>query len=135
MGFYDLRSFGKILEYLEYGGHICRWGGKDFMAVVVQDELVLEIPGPGWRSVCSCNPGVVTFVGFEVIFAPEDGLIIGPAFGTESVAAEAIYSMLIILAVKGLGVERNDGYLAPTVGAVAVGREGEDSNLVFGLRM
>ena len=84
---------------------------------------------------CSCNPGVAMFVSFEFFFTPEDGLIIGPAFGAESVAVEAIYSMLIILAVKGLRVERNDGYLAPTVGAVAVGREGEDSNLVFGLRM
>jgi hypothetical protein len=25
----------KILEYLEYDGHVCRWRGEDFMAVVV----------------------------------------------------------------------------------------------------
>ena len=72
-------------------------------------------------------------MSFEVFFAPEDGLVIGSAFGAESVAAEAIYAMLIILAVKGLIVERNDGYLAPTVGAVAVGREGEDDDLVSSL--
>ena len=52
-----------------------------------------------------------------------------------SVAAEAIYPMLIIFAVEGLRVEQDDRDLAPTVGAIAVEREGEDGDLVFGLRM
>ena len=43
--------------------------------------------------------------------------------------------MLIIPAVEGLEVERNDGNLALTVRAVMVGREGENSDLVFGLGM
>ena len=72
-------------------------------------------------------------MSFEVFFAPEDGLIIGSAFGAESVAAEAIYAMLIVLAAKGLGVERDNGDLMPTVGAVAVGQEGEDDDLVSSL--
>ena len=71
----------------------------------------------------------------EVFFASEDGLIIGPAFYAEGVAAEAIYPMLIIFAVEGLRVEQDDRDLAPTVGAIAVGREGEDGDLVFSLRM
>jgi hypothetical protein len=48
---------------------------------------------------------------------------------------EVIYSMLIVLAVERLKVERNDGDLAPTIGVVAVGWEGEDNDLIFGLRM
>ena len=72
-------------------------------------------------------------MGVEVIFGSEDGLIIGPAFGAENVAAKAIYSMLIVLAVEGLAVERDDGDLSPTARAVAVGREGEDGNLIFSL--
>ena len=108
MGFCNLSGLREILEYLEYGGHVCRWRGKDFMAVVVQDELVLEVPGPWWRSACSCNPGVATFIILEVFFALEDGLVIGPALGAESVTAEVINPMLIVLAVKGLVVERDD---------------------------
>jgi hypothetical protein len=72
------------------------------MAVEVQDKFVLEIPRPWWTSACSCNLGVATFMGFEVIFAPEDGLIISPAFGVESVAVKAICLMLIVLAIEGL---------------------------------
>ena len=48
------------------------------------------------------------FLGVEVVFGPEDGLIIGPAFYAEGVAAEAIYPMLIIFAVEGLRVEQDD---------------------------
>ena len=43
--------------------------------------------------------------------------------------------MLIVLAVVGLGVKRNDGDLAPTIEVVAVVREGEDENLIFSLRL
>ena len=78
------------------------------LAIVVQDKLVLEVLGPWWRSTCSCNLGVVTFIILEVFFALEDGLVIGPALGVESVAVEAIYPMLIVLAIEGLRVERDD---------------------------
>jgi hypothetical protein len=47
-------------------------------------------------------------VVLEVFFAPEDGIIIGLALGTESVAAKAIFPMLIVLAVEGLRVKRDD---------------------------
>ena len=57
-GFCNLRGLRNILEYLEYGGHVCRWRGKDIMAIVVQDELVLEVPDPWWRSTSSCNLGM-----------------------------------------------------------------------------
>jgi hypothetical protein len=134
-GFCNLRSLGKVLEHLEYGGHVCRWRGEDFMAVVVQDELVLEIPGPWWRSTRRCNPVVAMLVVLEVFFPLADDLFIGPAIGTESVAVKAILPMLLVLAVEGLGVEQDDRDLAPTVGAVAVGQEGVDGGLVFGLRM
>ena len=43
--------------------------------------------------------------------------------------------MLVVLAVEGLGVQRYNRDLAPAVGAVAVGREGEYSDLIFGLKM
>jgi hypothetical protein len=103
------------------------------MAIVVQDELIFKVPRPWWRSEWLCNPGVATFLSVEVVFGSEEGLTIGPAFGTKSVAAKAICSMLIVLAVVGLGVERNDGDLAPAIEVVAVVWEGEDSNLIFSL--
>jgi len=106
----------KVLEYLEYGGHVCRWRGEDFMAVVIQDELVLGIPGPWWRSTPSCHP--------RVFFALVNDLLVGPAIGAKSIAVKVIYLLLVILAIEGLGVQRDDRDLAPTVGAVAIGQEG-----------
>ena len=105
------------------------------LAIVVQDELVLEIPGPWWRSTWRCNPGVAMLIVLEVFFTPADGLFVGPSIGAESVAVEAILTMLLVLAIEGLGVERDDRNLVLTVGAVAVGREGVDGDLVFGVRM
>ena len=43
-GFCNLRGLTKTLEYLEHNGHVCGRRGKDFVAVVVQDELILEVP-------------------------------------------------------------------------------------------
>ena len=59
--------------------------------------------------------------GLRGRLGPEDGLIIGPAFSVESAAAKAIYLMLIVLAIEGLGVERNDGDLAPMSGLLRLG--------------
>ena len=58
VGFCNLGSLRKPLKYLIHSGHVCRWHGEDFMAVVVQDELVLEVPDPWWRSTSSCNLGM-----------------------------------------------------------------------------
>ena len=55
-GFLDLGSLGKTIEYLKNGGHVGGWRGEDLVAVIVQDELVLEVPGPWWRSTPSPNP-------------------------------------------------------------------------------
>ena len=46
-----------------------------------------------------------------------------------------ILLVLLVLTVEGFGVERDDRNLVLTVGAVAVGREGVDGDLVFGVRM
>ena len=100
-GFCNLGSLRKTLEYLEYGGHVGGWGGEDFVAVVVQDELVLEVPGPWWRSTPLGNPGVATPVVLEIFFALADDLLVGPTIGAESVAVKAILPMLIFLAVEG----------------------------------
>ena len=82
LGFCNLRSLGKVLEHLEYGGHVCRWRGEDFMAVVVQDELVLEVPGPWWRWMLPSNPGVAALGVLEVFFATPDDFLVGPAVST-----------------------------------------------------
>ena len=93
------QEFGEGSGTPRIGGHVCRWRGEDFMAVVVQDELVLEIPGPWWRSTRRCNPVVATLVVLEVFFTPADGLFVGPSIGAESVAVEAICTFLIVLTV------------------------------------
>ena len=105
------------------------------VAVVVQDELIFEVPGPWWRSTPLPNPRVAALGVLEVFFTLADDLLIGPMIGAKSIAVKAIRPLLVFLAVEGLGVQRDDRDLAPAVGAVAVGREGEDSNLIFGLRV
>jgi hypothetical protein len=107
-GFCNLRGLREILEYLEYGSHVCRWHGEDFIAIVVQDELILEVPGPWWRSACRCNMGVATLVVLEVLFALADDLFVGPTIGAMGVAVKAICPLLVILAAEGLGVQRDD---------------------------
>ena len=74
------------------------------MAVVVQDELVLEVPGPWWRSMPSSNPGVAMLVVLEIFFTLADELLISPATGTKGIAVKVICPLLVILAVEGLGV-------------------------------
>ena len=134
-GLCNLRSLRKTLEYLEYSGHVCGWCGEGFLAVVVQEEFVFKVPGPWWRSTPSPNPGVAGLSVFEIFFALLDDLLIGPSISAKSVAVKAFCPPLVILTIEGLGVQLDDRDLAPTVGAIAVGWEGEDSNLIFGLRM
>ena len=93
------QEFGEGSGTPRIGGHVCRWRGEDFMAVVVQDELVLEIPGPWWRSTWRCNPGVATLVVLEVLFALADDLFIGPAIGMKGIAVKAFCPLLFALAV------------------------------------
>ena len=108
MGFCNLRSLVKVLEYLEYGGHVCRWRGEDLVAVVVQDKLVLEVPGPWWRSMSSSNPGIATLTVVEIFFTLADDLLIGPTIGVKGIAVKAICPLLVILAIEGLRVQRDD---------------------------
>jgi len=107
-GFCNLRGLRKTLEYLEYGGHVYRWCGEDFVAVVVQDELVLKVPGPWWRSTPPCNPGVATLAVVEIFFALADDLLVGPTIGTKSVAVKAFCPLLVVLAIEGLRIQRDD---------------------------
>ena len=81
-----------------------------------------------------CNPGVATLAVVEIFFALADDLLVGPTIGAKSVAVEAFCPLLVVLAVEGLGVQRDDQDLVLAVGAIVVGREGEDIDLVFGLR-
>ena len=78
------------------------------MAVVVQDELILEVPRPWWRSTPSCNPGVATLAVVEIFFALADDLLVGPTIGAKGVAMKAICPLLVILAAEGLRVQRDD---------------------------
>jgi hypothetical protein len=124
----------KTLEYLEYGSHVCRWCSEDLMAVVVQDELIFEVPGPWWGSTPSPNLRVATLAVVEIFFTLADDLLISPTVGAKRDAVKMFCPLLVVLAVEGLRVQRDDRDLVPAIGAVAVGRKGEDSNLIFGLR-
>ena len=107
-GFCNLGSLRKILEYLDYGGHVCRWRGKDFMSIVVQDELVLEVPGPWRRWALSSNPGVAALGILEIFFTTLDDFLIGPAIGAEAVAVKTLHPLLVVLTGEGLGVPQDD---------------------------
>ena len=84
---------------MEHGGHVGRWCGEDLVAIVVQDELVLEVPGPWWRSTWRCNPGFATLVVLDVLIALADDLFIGLAIGMKGVAVKAFCLLLVALAV------------------------------------
>jgi len=124
----------ETLEYLEYDSHVGRWRGEYFVVIVVQDELVFEVPGPWWRSTPSPNPGVVALGVLEVFFALADYILIGPTISAKSIAVKALCPLLIVLTVEGLGIQRYNRDLAPAVRVVAVGREGEYCDLIFSLR-
>ena len=82
----------------------------------------------------SSNPGIATLTVVEIFFTLADDVFIGPTISTKSIVVEAFCSMLVVLTVEGLGVQRDDRDLALAVRTVAVGQEGEDSDLIFGLR-
>jgi len=104
------------------------------MAVVIQDELVFEVPGPWWRWTPSSNPGVATLSIFEIFLGLLDECLVGPTIGAETVAVKTFRPLLIVFADEGLGVQRDDRDLALAVGIAAVGWEGEDSGLIPDLR-
>jgi hypothetical protein len=131
--FCDLGGLRKTLEYLEYSGHVCRWRGEDMMVVVVQDKLTFKVPRLWWRSTPSPNLGVAALGVLEIFFILADDLLVGLTNGTKRIAVKMFFPMLVVLTVEGLGVQRDDRDLGPAIGAVAVGREGEDRNLIFGL--
>ena len=124
----------ETLEYLEYSSHVCRWRGEDFVAVVIQDELMFEVPGPRWRWTPPPNSGVAALGVFEIFFTLADDFLVGPAIGAKGIVVKTLCPLLVVLAAEGLGVQRDDRDLALAVRVVAVGREGEDCDMIFGLR-
>ena len=57
-------------------------------------------------------------------------MLIGPTVGAEAVAVKMLRPLLVVLASEGFGVHRDDRDLAPAVGVVVVGWEGEDGRLI-----
>jgi hypothetical protein len=104
------------------------------MAVVIQDELVFEVPGPWWRWMPLSNPGVATLSVFVIFLGLLDDCLVGPPIGAETVAVKTFHLLLIIFAGQGLGVQRDDRDMAPGVRVAAVGWEGEDNGLIPDLR-
>ena len=133
-GFFDLRGSGKTFEYLKNSGQVGRWCGKDLVSVVVKDELIFEVLGPRWRWTPPSNSGVAALGIFEIMLGSLDDLLVGPTIGAKGIAVKTLRPLLVVLAGEGLGVQRDDRDLAPAVRAAAVGREGEDSDMVFNLR-
>ena len=78
------------------------------MVVVVQDELVFEVPGPWWRWMPPSNVGVATPGILEIFFTLLDDVLIGPAIGTKSIAVKALFPLLVVFTGEGLGVQRDD---------------------------
>ena len=78
------------------------------MAVVLQDDLVFEVPGPWWRWTPPSNPGVAVLGIIEIFFTPLDDFPVGPVIGAKSVAVKALFPLLVVFAGEGLGVQRDD---------------------------
>ena len=100
------------------------------MAVVVQDELVFENPRPRWRWAPPSNPEAAALSVFKIFLSLQDDSLIGPTISAEVVAVKTLSPLLIVLASNGLGIQRNDRDLVSAIGVAAVGREGEDSDLI-----
>ena len=67
---------------------------------------------------------------FEIFLGLKDDLLVGPTVGAEAVAVKTFCPLLVVLASEGFEVYRDDRDLAPAVGVVAVGWEGEDGRLI-----
>ena len=75
------------------------------VAVVVQDELVLEVHGPRWRWTPPSNPRVAALGILEIFFGLQDDVLVGPTIGAKGVAVKTLRPLLVILAGKGLRVQ------------------------------
>ena len=48
VGLDDLGGLLEALEYLEHRGEVGRWRGEDVLAIVVEDEVSIEVAGSDW---------------------------------------------------------------------------------------
>ena len=80
------------------------------------------------------NTGVAALGVLEIFFGLQDDVLVGPTIGAKGVTVKTLRLLLVILAGDGLKVQRDDRNLKPAIGVAAVGREGEDSDLIFSLR-
>jgi len=60
----------------------------------------------------------------------QDDVLIGTTIGAKGVAVKTLHPLLVVLAGDGLRVQRDDQDLTPAIRVAAVGREGEDSDLI-----
>ena len=96
------------------------------MAVVIQDELIFEVPRPWWRWMPLFNPGVATLSVFEIFLSLQDDCLVGPTIGAEAVAVKMLRPLLIVLTSEGVGVQQDDRDLALAVGIIAVDEDASD---------
>ena len=80
------------------------------------------------------NTGVAALSVLEIFFGLQDDILVGPTIGVKDVALKMLHPLLVVLASNGLRVQRDDRDLTPAVRVAAVGREGEDRDLISSLR-
>ena len=87
-------------------------GGEDVMAVVVQDEVIIEVPG-AYRRMLVGHPGVASFGVVQFLLSLfQHGLVVTPSC-SEFVPAAVDISCLLILTIDGVGVGGDDRNLVP----------------------
>ena len=92
------------------------------MAVVVEDEVGVEVAGLDW---CAPIPGVVAFGILNVALGLLDRRLVAPSVGAQLVALESILPLFVVLVRASVGVVGDDEDPAMLCRRRTVGWEGE----------
>ena len=101
----DLRSLLEALEHLEHRGQVDRRRGEDVLAVVVEDEVGVEVP---WPDRGALVPGVAVISVLHVLLGLMDHCLVAPSVSADVVAAYAISPGLVTFTGSRVGVIEDD---------------------------
>jgi hypothetical protein len=122
----DLGGLLETREHLEHRGESDRWCGEDFLAVVVEDKVGIEVARSDRLAPI---PGVAMVGVLQVALGPMNGHVVAPHVGADLVTVESLRPLLVGLVFTSVGVVGDDEDPTMLCRRRAVGWEGERSVL------
>ena len=95
----------EALECLEHGCQVGRWRGADVIALIVEDEVSVEVVSLDLGAPVS---GVAAFSVLHVLLGLTGHRLVAPSVGADVVAAVSIGSLLVVLVGSGVGIVEDD---------------------------